>query len=135
MDKLDHTSGGAIGGVAFGVRRLAFGVWRLAFGVRRARPRARDRRIRGADTDRTYGTNGTYRMHAGPLGLIAPIRTTALTRRARKSASWRVDHIFVAGEMIRADIAVAMEAETESFVDSAKSLAIGLTIQTQIRTT
>ena len=41
MDKLDHTSGGAIGGVAFGVWRLAFGVWRLAFvrsafGVRRS---------------------------------------------------------------------------------------------------
>jgi hypothetical protein len=134
MDKLDHTSGGAIGGVAFRVWRLAFGVWRA-----RPRARARARRIRGAGTDRTYGTNGTYRMHAGPLGLIAPIRTTALTRqgrrRAGKSASWRVDRIFVAGEMIRADIAVAMEAEAESFIDSAKSLAIGLTIQTQIRTT
>ena len=62
MDKLDHTSGGAIGGV----RRLAL----LAFRVARAR------RIRGAGTDRTYGTNGTYMMHAGPLGLIGPIRTT-----------------------------------------------------------
>jgi hypothetical protein len=45
------------------------------------------------------------------------------------------DQIFVTRKMVRTDVAVAMETETESFVDGAKGFAIGFTVQTQIRAT
>lgn len=46
-----------------------------------------------------------------------------------------LDQIFVARKMVRTDVAIAMETETESFVDGAERFAIGFTVQTQIRTT
>ena len=45
------------------------------------------------------------------------------------------DQIFVTRKMVRADVAVAMETETESFVDGAERFAISFTVQTQIRAT
>ena len=46
----------------------------------------------------------------------------------------RVDYVFVTRETIWADIAVAVKAETESFVNSAELPTVSLAVQTKIRT-
>src|ERR1700758_1558811 len=99
-----------------GVWRLAFGGW--AFGV-------------SCSSSKMTVTEQTWSGVALQLTRKNQPRTP-FSSTSTKTGSLHVNHVFLAREMIRANVPVAVKAETEPFVDSAKLPAVSLAVQTKV---